>query len=154
MFHTNLSFHVVSELVSLPKCDLWPIVFIAMDNALYAFMDDVDCNMPCVWENASMSVTPHDCDDMLHQSIGVVKISNFKLLKKEFKKFHKNLCKFTSEKNDLIANLNKSKKLVEKYKKLVENSCEKLKEFECLNMDLNAKLVLSNKLVDDLKCEN
>ena len=26
--------------------------------------------------------------------------------------------------------------------------------FECLNMDLDAKLVLSNKLVDDLKCEN
>ena len=29
-----------------------------------------------------------------------------------------------------------------------------MKEFECLNMDLDAKLVLSNKLVDDLKCEN
>ena len=29
-----------------------------------------------------------------------------------------------------------------------------LKEFECLNMDLNAKLVLSNKLVDELKYEN
>ena len=39
-------------------------------------------------------------------------------------------------------------------KKLVENSVEKLKEFECLNMDLYAKLVLSNKLVDELKCEN
>ena len=44
--------------------------------------------------------------------------------------------------------------MVEKYNKLVEHSLEKLKEFECLNMDLNAKLVLSNKLVDDLKCEN
>ena len=118
-----------------------------MDNALYAFMDDVDCNMPCVWENASMSVNPHDCDDMLHQSIGVVKISNFKLLKKEFKKFHKNLCKFTSEKNDLIANLNKSKKLVEKYKKLIENSCEKLKEFERLNMDLDTKLICLTNLL-------
>ena len=40
------------------------------------------------------------------------------------------------------------------YKNLAENSLEKLKEFECLNMDLDAKLVLSNKLVDDLKCEN
>ena len=39
-------------------------------------------------------------------------------------------------------------------KKLAENSLEKLKEFECLNMDLDAKLVLSNKLVDELKCEN
>ena len=29
-----------------------------------------------------------------------------------------------------------------------------MKEFECLNMDLDAKLFLSNKLVDDLKCEN
>ena len=29
-----------------------------------------------------------------------------------------------------------------------------MKEFECLNMDLDAKLVLSNKLIDELKCEN
>ena len=29
-----------------------------------------------------------------------------------------------------------------------------MKVFECLNVDLDAKLVLSNKLVDDLKCEN
>ena len=29
-----------------------------------------------------------------------------------------------------------------------------MKEFECLNMDLDAKLVFSNKLVDELKCEN
>ena len=34
------------------------------------------------------------------------------------------------------------------------NSLEKLKEFEYLNMDLDAKLLLSNKLVDDFKCEN
>ena len=44
--------------------------------------------------------------------------------------------------------------MVKKYKNLAENSLEKLKEFECLNMDLDAKLVLFNKLVDDLKCEN
>ena len=44
--------------------------------------------------------------------------------------------------------------MVEKYKKLAENSFEKKKKFECLNVDLDAKLVLSNKLVDDLKCEN
>ena len=44
--------------------------------------------------------------------------------------------------------------MVKKYKNIAENSLEKLKEFECLNMDLDAKLVLSNKLVDDLKCEN
>ena len=34
-----------------------------MDNALYASMDIVDCNIPCVCENASMSVYPYDCDD-------------------------------------------------------------------------------------------
>ena len=39
-------------------------------------------------------------------------------------------------------------------KKLAKDSLEKLKEFECLNMNLDAKLVLSNKLVDELKCEN
>ena len=125
-----------------------------MDSALYASMDVVDCNMPYVCENASMSVYSHDCDAMLHDSMGVVDIPNIKLLKKDTKKFQKNLSKLFCEKDDLIAKLNESNKLVEKYKKLAENSLEKLKEFECLNMDLDAKLVLSNKLVDDLKCEN
>ena len=54
----------------------------------------------------------------------------------------------------MIAKLNESNKLVEKYKKLAKNSLEMFKEFECLNMDFDAKLVLSNKLVDDLKCKN
>ena len=57
-----------------------------MDSVLYASMnvfDDVDCNMPCVCENASMSINPHDCDDMLHKFMGVVKIPNVKLLKKK-----------------------------------------------------------------------
>ena len=128
-----------------------------MDSALYASMDvldDVDCNIPCVCENVSMSVYPHNCDDMLHNSLSVVKIQNVKLLKKKFKKFHENLSKFTSEKDILIAKLNELNKLVEKYKKLTENSLEKLKEFDSLNVDLDAKLVLSNKLVDELKCEN
>ena len=126
-----------------------------MDSVLYASTDVVECNMPCVCENASMSVNSHNCDDMLHESIGVVvDIQNAKLLKKKAKKFHENFSKFIYEKDDLIAKLNESNKLVEKYKKLTEQSLEKLKEFECLNMDLNAKLVLSNKLVDDLKCEN
>ena len=53
-----------------------------------------------------------------------------------------------------FAKHNESNKLVEKYKKLDKHSFEKLKEFEYLNMDLDAKLVLPNKLVDDLKCEN
>ena len=101
-----------------------------------------------------MSVYPHDCDDMLLESLGVVDITNTKLLKKEAKKFHKNLSKFIGEKDDLVAKLNESNKLVEKYKKLAKNFLEKLKEFECLNMDLDAKLALSNKLVDELKCEN
>ena len=75
-------------------------------------------------------------------------------MKKGTKKFHKNLSKFRCENDNLIAKLNESNKLVEKYNKLAENSLEKLKEFECLNMNLDAKLVLPNKLVNDLKCEN
>ena len=128
-----------------------------MDSALYAFMHvlDVDeCNMPCVCDNVSMSDDPLDCDAMLHESFGVVDIHNIKLFKKNAKKFQKNLSKLFCEKGYLIAKLNESNKLVEKYKNIAENSLEKLKEFECLNMDLDAKLVLSNKLVDDLKCEN
>ena len=37
-------------------------MFIAMDSALYASMDvldDVECNMPCVYENVSMSIYPN-----------------------------------------------------------------------------------------------
>ena len=71
---------------------------------------------------------------------------NVKLLKKKSKKFYEVLNKFIGEKDDLIVKLNESNKLVEKYKKLAENSFEKMKEFECLNVDLDAKLVLSNKL--------
>ena len=118
-----------------------------MDSVLYASMNIVDCNMPCVCENAFMSVYPYDCDDMLHESMGVVDIPNINLLKEEAKKFHKNLSKLHCEKDDLIAKLNESNKLIEKYKKLAKNSLEMLKEFDCLNMDLDAKLVLSNKLV-------
>ena len=110
--------------------------------------------MPCVCENASISVNSHNCDDMLHESLGVVNISNVKLLKKKAKKCHENLSKFICENDDLIAKFNESNKLVEKYKKLAEHSLKKLQEFECLNVDLDAKLVLSNKLVDDFKCEN
>ena len=71
-----------------------------------------------------MSVYPHDCDDMLLESLGVVDIPNDKLLKKKAKKFQKNLSKLFGEKDDLIAKLNESNKLVEKYKKLVENSLQ------------------------------
>ena len=88
-------------------------------------MDVVDCSMPCVRENASMSVYPHTCDDILHKSMGVVNIPNVKLLKKKAKKFHDNLSKFICEKDDLIAKLNESNKLVEKYKKLAKNSFER-----------------------------
>ena len=91
---------------------------------------------------------------MLLKSLVVVDIPNIKLLKKEAKTFHKNVSKFICENDDLIAKLNESHKLVEKYKKLAEHSLEKLKEFEWLNVDLDAKLILSNKLVDDLKYEN
>ena len=111
-----------------------------MDSVLYASMHvlDVDeCNMPRVCDNVSMSDDPHDCNAILHKSLGVIDIPNIKLFKKNAKKFHK---------DNLIAKLNESNKLVERYKKLVENSLEKLKKFECLNMDLDAKLVLSNML--------
>ena len=91
-----------------------------MDSALYASMVVDSCNMSCVCENASMSVNTYNCDNMLHESMGVVNIPNVKLLKKKTKKFHENLSKFICEKDDLIAKLNKSNKLVEKYKKLAE----------------------------------
>ena len=72
-----------------------------------------------------MSVYPDTCDDMLHDSLGVVKIPNVKLLKKKAKKFHENLSKFICENDDLIAKFNESNKLVGKYKKLVEYYLEK-----------------------------
>ena len=134
-----------------------PVCLFAMDSALYASMHvlDVDeCNMLRVYENVSISVYPHDCNDTLLESLSIVNIPNDKLLKKKAKKFQKNLSKLFCEKDDLVTKLNESNKLVEKYKKLAKNSLEKLKEFECLNVDLDAKLVLSNKLVDELKCEN
>ena len=91
-----------------------------------------------------MSVNPHNCNEMFHESMSIVEILDVKLLKKKAKKFHENLSKFICEKDDLITKLNESNKLVEKYKKIAEHSLEKLKEFECLNMDLDAKLVLFN----------
>ena len=66
---------------------------------------------------------------MLLKSLGVFDIPNIKLLKKEAKRFHKNVSKFICENDDLIAQLNESNKLVEKCKKLAENSLEKLKGF-------------------------
>ena len=101
-----------------------------------------------------MSVYPHACDDILRDSLSVVKIPNVKFLKKKSRKFHENLSKFICANDDLIAKLNESNKLVQKYKKLAKLSLEKLKEFECLNVNLDTKLVLSNKFVDDFKCEN
>ena len=97
-----------------------PVCLFAMDSTLYASMHvlDVDeCSMPRVCENASMSVYPHDCDDMLFESLGVIDIPNVKLFKKKAKKFHKDLSKLFCENDDLIAKLNESNKLVEKYKK-------------------------------------
>ena len=107
-------------LVSLPKCDPSPLVFIAMDCALYASLDVCECNMPCVCENASKSVNPYNCDDMLLESIGVVEIPNDKLLKKKAKKFHKNLSKFICENDDLIDKLNESNKLDENIRNLLK----------------------------------
>ena len=66
---------------------------------------------------------------MLHESLDVVDIPNIKLLKKNAKKFNKDLSKLFCENDDLIAKLNKSNKLIEKYKKLCENSLEKNERF-------------------------
>ena len=85
-----------------------------MDCALYVYLYDLvddECNMPRVCENASMSVNPHKSDDMFFESMDVVD----KLLKKNAKKFQKNLSKLFCENDDLIAKLNESNKLVEKY---------------------------------------
>ena len=90
MFHTNSSFQLVSKRVHLfwfhyLSVILNPLCVFAMDSVLYASMDVLDvieCNMPCVCENASMSVYPHDCDAMLNESLGVVDLPNIKLLKK------------------------------------------------------------------------
>ena len=104
-----------------------PLCLFVRDSVLYASMHvlNVDeCNMPCVCENASMSDNPHDCNAMLHESLNVVDILNIKLLKKNAKEFQKNFSQFICENDDLIAKLNESNKLVEKYKKLVENSLE------------------------------
>ena len=93
-----------------------------MDSALCAslhVLNVVDCNMPCVYKNSSMSVYPHACDDMLHDFLGVVKIPNVKLLKKKAKKFHENLSKFICENDDLIAKFNESNKLVESIRNLL-----------------------------------
>ena len=73
----------------------------AINSALYASIHvlvDDECNMPRVYENYSMSDNPHDCDAMLHESLGVVDIPNIKLLKKNSKKFQKNLSKLFCEK--------------------------------------------------------
>ena len=91
-----------------------------MDCALYASLYDLvddKCSMSRVCENAFMSVNPHDCNATLHESFNVVDIPNDKLLKKNAKKFQKNLSKLFCGKDDLIVKLNESNELVEKYKK-------------------------------------
>ena len=90
-----------------------------MDSALYDLVGD-EYNMPCVCENASMSDNSHDCDAMLHESLDIVDISNIKLLKKNAKKFNKDLSKLFCENDDLIAKLNEAKKLVENIRNLLK----------------------------------
>ena len=95
-----------------------PVCLFAMDSALYASMHvlvDDECSKSRVCENASMSVNSHNCDDMLHESLGIINIPNIKLLKKKVKKFHKNLNELFCENDDLIAKLNEFNKLVDKY---------------------------------------
>ena len=99
-----------------------------MDSALYASLYDLvgdECNMPCVRENVSMNDNSHDCDAILHEYLDVVDIPNIKLLKEKTKKFNKDLSKLFCENDDLIAKFNEANKLVEKSKKLVENSLKR-----------------------------
>ena len=85
--YTFLNFHLVSEQVHLLwfkylSVNLDPLCLFAMGYALYASLYNLvgdECDMPRVCENASMSVNPHKCDDMLFESMGVVD----KLLKKK-----------------------------------------------------------------------
>ena len=90
-----------------------PLCLFAMDCVLYASLYDLvdhKCSMSRVCENASMSVNHHDCDATLHESFDVVDIPNEKLLKKNDKKFQKNLSKLFCENDDLIAKLNETNK--------------------------------------------
>ena len=120
-----MNYQLVSERVHLLWFKYLSVILdlsclFAMDCALYASLYDLvddKCSMSHVCENASMSVNPYDCDAMLHESFNVVDIPNDKLLKKNAKKFQKNLSKLFCGKDDLIVKLNESKKLVEKYKK-------------------------------------
>ena len=115
-----------------------------MNCALYASSYDLvddKCSMSRVCENAFMSMNPHDCNATLHESFNVVDIPNDKLLKKNAKKFQKNLSKLFCGNDDLIVKLNESNKLIEKYKNRAKISLERLKEFECL-MILNVKVNL------------
>ena len=80
-----------------------PLFFIGMDKVLFASLlayDDDECNMPHVYENASMCVYPLTCDDMSHDSLGVVKCLHDKFLKKRTKKFHEKFSKLICEKDD------------------------------------------------------
>lgn len=53
--------------------------------------------------------------DMLHESFGVLKIVNDKILKKKTRKFQEKFSKFVCEKDALTNKLNESNKLVENY---------------------------------------
>ena len=60
-----------------------------------------------------MSDNSHDCDAILYEYLDVVDIPNIKLLKKDAKKFNKNLSRLFCENDDLIAKLNEANKLVD-----------------------------------------
>ena len=101
-----------------------------MDNALYASIDVLDvieCNKPCVCKIASISINPHNSDDMLLESMSVVDIPNIKLFKKNAKKFNKDLSKLFCEMDDLIAKLKESNKLVENIRNLLKILLKSLK---------------------------
>ena len=78
--------------------------------------------------------------------MGVVDIPKVKLLKKKANKLHKNLSKLFCKKEDLIAKLNESNNLVEKYKKTCWKFSWKAKRVWMWTWMLNLLMILNVKM--------
>ena len=113
-------------------------------------MDVVDCNMPCV------------CEMSLWVFILIFVMTCYMdlwvLLKFQMSNSWRNSLRSfmriwaSSLVKRMIWLLNSTNPI--KWLRNIRNLLKKIREFECLKVDLDAKLVLSNKLVDHLKCEN
>jgi len=78
----------------------------------------------------------------------------FGKLQEAYKKLYEDFVKCDKRSKRLEAKLEESNKLVEKYKKIVGKSLEKLNEIEHVKEDLGVNLEKTNKLVDEIKTEN